>query len=189
MKKITAIVIAITCSLLILNSCKKDQNNTGTSRVAVMLKDAPALVDKVNLDVKAISILSDKAGWIRIAKDTMFDILQFRDTSLLMGYVSVPYGTITDVKLELGANSTIVIAGITMPLILADADINGIILHINQDVRPGLLDAQLIVDFDAANSIFDDGNHNYHCHPVMHHFWHEHHHHHGGGDDDDDGDD
>ncbi len=152
-----------------LAGCKKEAA-TGKVPVAVMLKDAPAHCEHVRLRVSAIMLHSDVDGWVTIPfNDSLIDILQFSDTSILIGTVNMPFGTIDSAKLVLGNNNSITIAGTDFPLVLPDEDHDGIVIALNEHITPGHHHFKLVIDFDALASIIEDGGGHYHIHGVCHH--------------------
>jgi hypothetical protein len=185
MKRVMSVIVAIACAgLLWLGSCKKGGT---TSRVNVMLKDAPAHYEKVKLQISGIQLFIDETGnWVTVPfNDGIIDILQFRDTSLFIGSVNVPLGTISQVRLILGQNNTVVIGGFEFPLMLLSGLDDGLTIKVHEKITPGIF--KLVVDFDAAQSIFDDGDgHHFHIKGVLHEGFgedHDNHERHGGHDD------
>ncbi len=185
MKKILSIlIIPVFAGLLWLASCKKEASPT--SQVSVMLKDAPAHCDKVNLQVSGAQLFVDGRGWVTIPfNERVIDILQFSDTSMLIGTVNLPLGTISQVRLLLGNGNSVVVGGFEFPLHLLTGFDDGLTIKISEKLKPGKF--KLVIDFDAARSIFDEGDgHNFRIKGVLHEAFDEDNggdEHHGGHDD------
>ena len=154
MKKITIIAIAL-FGLLLFNGCKKDNN---ASNVAVRLKDAPANWDKVNLEIKGVQLRGSSGEWITVPMNTrVIDILQLRDSSVLLGNVHMPVGTISEIKLMVGTQNTITIGNLTFTISIDLADEDDLVLQVHETVGASGTFV-LVVDLDAANSVLDDGD-------------------------------
>lgn len=163
MKKIAVIMMMpVLAGMLFISGCKKISSTTGNSQLAVRLKDAPAHCDKARLEIKGIRVFLNHGGWITIPiNDTTLDILQLQDTSALLGVVNIDAGTITKVQVLLGSDDSVTIGGISYALDLTDSDF---IISVNDTLIPNG-SFTLVVDINAAESIFDDGGEGHH------HFW------------------
>lgn len=165
MKRIAVIaLIAFACGgILFLSTCKKENPaSSSVSQLAVGIKDAPAHCDRARIEIRGIRVYSLRDGWITIPmNDTILDILQLQDTSAILGVVNLEAGTITQVHVILGMNDTVTVGGIEYALDLTDSDL---IVKVN-DTLTSNSSFTLVVDINAAQSIFDDGtggHHHYH---------------------------
>ncbi len=158
MKKITVIGAIFACAVILFFSTCKKESSTGTSSMAVRLKDAPAHCDKAKLEIKGIKVYSEKDGWITIPiNDTIIDILQLQDTSALLGIINIDAGTITQVQVILGGQDSVTIDGYTYVLALMG---DSLTIKVNDTIAPNS-SFTLTIDINAAQSIFDDGDHHH----------------------------
>jgi hypothetical protein len=168
MKKITVIMIACMMGLLLFDGCKKDNVPGNTSRVAVRLKDAPADWETVNIDIRGIQLHTANGNWIPVPMNgRVINILELRDTSMLMGVINMPLGTIKEVKLDVGTTNTLSIGGVLFNITFSAEDVNQLIVGVNQAVVAGGTFVVLL-DLDAAESILDDGFGHFHFKPHIH---------------------
>ncbi|MBY0536201.1 MAG: DUF4382 domain-containing protein [Chitinophagaceae bacterium] len=156
-----------------MESCSKEagsgvNNNpvstTTRSKISIHLTDDPSVVfDKVLLDIQKVELkfedngIDSLSGWHSVAiVPGVYDILQFRngiDTIVAVG--TIPAGvTLQKVRLTLGNNNSIVVAGVSKPLVVKDND--------NQvEAKLDASNVELIgndqihfwIDFDAGHSI------------------------------------
>ena len=157
---------------VIFFSCKKDKGN---SRLNVYLTDAPAAYDAVNIDVVSVEIKStdDQSdnGWqqLTLAKAGVYNLLDFRNgMDTLLSSVELPAGKVSQLRLILGSNNSVVINGnsIPLPLQTPSAQQSGLKFNIHADLAEGVT-YKVWIDFDAARSIVNTGNNNYILKPVI----------------------
>ena len=154
------------------SSCKKDK---GTSRLSVYLTDAPAAYDAVNIDVASVEIKSSddasENGWqtLTLAKIGVYNVLDFRNgMEALLGSVELPAGRVSQMRLKLGTNNSVVVNGTTlqMPLQTPSAQTSGLKFNIHADLVEGVT-YKVWIDFDAARSVVKTGNGTYILKPVV----------------------
>ncbi|HZG00585.1 MAG TPA: DUF4382 domain-containing protein, partial [Chitinophagales bacterium] len=115
----TNLLALITLVSLSFAACKKD-NGSSSSRAAlkVLLTDDPADYDQVNIDVQSIEIHTNNGGWIELdgypGIYNLLDLTNGIDT--LIADDSIPAGTISQVRLKLGSNNTIMVDSVIYPL-------------------------------------------------------------------------
>lgn len=155
MKKFIFVLLTALSLSLFLSTCKKDSSTNGMSTVGVRLKDAPAGWEKFKVQVRGVRIHSDVDGWVTLpVNNTVIDILQLQDSSLLLGNVVLHPGAITEIHLMLGAENTITIGGVTFTITINSGD-DDVVIKVHEVVTPkGTF--TLVLDLDAANSIDDD---------------------------------
>src|SRR6201993_4220569 len=113
-------IIAALCSF---NSCKKDSPTSGNGSIMVQMTDAPAPKKQVNVDIQQVSVHMTGGSWIDLpTKSGVYNLLVLQngiDTSLV-NTTSLPSGTITQMRLILGTNNTLmdsnnVVYNLTVP--------------------------------------------------------------------------
>ena len=159
-------------ALFALAGCSKNPSTAaGLGRVTIHLTDAPGDFEQVNLVVNGVSIhRGDDAegGWETLSDDTAtFDLLELRNgvfTLLALG--DVPAGHYDQIRLHLGAGSTVVVDGETHDLTVPSGMQSGYKLNGDFDVPDGGA-VELTLDFDAARSIHQTGNGRYMLRPTV----------------------
>src|SRR5690606_12310453 len=149
-----------------LVSCSSDDDsktNEGNAKLAIKLTDAPGDYDAVYIDVKEVVVkysgneedldLGINAGIYNLLELTGgVNVLLFDD--------EVPAGKISQIRLVLGENNTIVVDGQTLPLSTPSAQQSGLKIQVNETLEPGIL-YEFMLDFDVDKSIVSQGNGGY----------------------------
>ena len=165
------------CALIVtlaLFGCSKTDDHTGPSSgtVTIHMSDAPKAVDAVNLVITEVAVNpsgnSDDRGWEVLRTDSMnVDLLSLQNgvfTTLATGRVAA--GTYSQVRLKLGAGSTVTVDGVTYPLTVPSGMQSGLkIVGTFQVPNGGAVDISL--DFDASRSIIQTGAGTYILKPVV----------------------
>jgi len=155
------------------SSCTK--GGLGSSRLTLYLTDAPAAYDAVNIEILRIEIKStDDFGedsWqvLRFNNPGIYNLLDYSNgLDTLLSSAELPVGKLSQIRLMLGTNNSIVVDGTTMELPLSTPSMlqTGLKLNVNTDLREGV-EHKLWIDFDAARSIVLTGSGVYKLKPVL----------------------
>jgi hypothetical protein len=166
MKKI---MHALFLSLFVLAvvSCDKN-NNTDKAQLSVLMTDAPAVYDAVLIDLQRVEVTGD--GGDAIVLNTNSDIYNLLDltngVNTLIATADMEPGTISQIRLILGPNNSVVVDGVAHPLSTPSAEQSGLKLQVHQTFEPGVSYA-IMLDFDANQSIVEKGNGEYQLKPVI----------------------
>jgi hypothetical protein len=168
---------ALAACLLVCNlfmaSCKKEDDNSHDSgakaRLGVRLTDGPAAYQAIYLDIRQVEIITDANGSVMLtpSRPGIYDILKLRngiDTLLLNADIAP--GTISQIRLILGPNNSLVTNGNTYPLNTPSAQESGLKLNIHETLVAGR-SYEIFLDFDAGKSILQTGNGQYKLKPVI----------------------
>lgn len=173
MKKITYAGLLFGALLMagLFTACNKNDNNDtgGTAELHIRLTDGPADYDAVNIDVQGIEIHSDESGWdsLVVIHPGVYNLLDFRNgMDTLLVNATLPAGHISQMRLLLGNQNSIVVNGQSFPLATPSAMQSGLKFNIQQDLAPNGV-YRMWIDFDAARSIVQQGNGNYSLKPVI----------------------
>ncbi len=172
MKFIVPLLVILTLSF----ACKKDKDGQG--QLKVLLTDAPADFTEVNVNITEVwahysGSGSSQDGWVQlIANPGFYDLLQLQNgvTDVLANPTAIPVGKITQMRLVLGeGNHAVEIVdsvAVQHPLLLSSQDKTGIKINLNSDI---LANQTIVVtlDFDAGNSIVEQGTGEYRLKPVI----------------------
>ncbi len=162
--------IALMFSLMLL-SCGKENGN---SRMTVKLTDAPGDYQEVNIDLVGVEIhyedeFDSEEGWLILETyQGIYDLLELQNnvTAVIADEDDLPNGKITQIRLILGDENTVVIDNIVYPLELSSQDKTGLKLNLDSKVKRWK-DLELILDFDAEKSIVETGVGQYKLKPVV----------------------
>ncbi len=161
---LSVIAVVIACNK---SECIKKADNNGF--LAVRLTDAPALYDSVNVDVVGVEVHSNTTGWVSLAIPApgIYNLLQYTNgLDTLLATTTLPAGTISQIRLILGANNAVTKNGITYPMTVPSGSESGLKLQVHSDIVAG--DTTIMqLDFDAASSVVEEGNGDFHLKPVL----------------------
>jgi hypothetical protein len=167
-------VLAILFSTaLFISSCKKD---AGRSRLTVYLTDAPAEYDAVNIEVVGIEVKAGsdagEGGWQTMpmpVSPVVYNVLEFTNgMETLLSTIELPAGKISQLRLILGDNNSIVVNGVTedLPLEVPSGSESGLKFNIHADLIAGI-EYKMWIDFDVLRSIVVNGNGDHILKPVL----------------------
>lgn len=149
-----------------------------TAQIQFKLTDAPSLVyDAVYIDIREIVVgvgdeFYDEDGdidndgiyeinWVKVPMQSpgLYNLLDYRNGEMaLLAGGEIPAGKISQVRLILGLDSYIVKDGEEYPLQTPSAQVSGIKLNLHEVLLPDLM-YSFVIDFDAARSVVQTGNH------------------------------
>lgn len=150
--------------------CKK-QSDSGY--MTVMMTDAPGDYLHVNVDVQRVEVhyASGNAGWVALNTHAgVYDLLALQNnvTAVLAGNVQLPAGKITQLRLILGSNNTVMLKDSTVhPLTIPSSANTGIKIDVNGAVVPNNATVTVTLDYDADASINLGGNGVFTMNPVI----------------------
>lgn len=166
-------MIKIIPFLLILTlcfSCKKEEDKPQEYGSYILrLTDSPGEYDHVYIDIQDVSVNVSGQGWIDIGPQVpgIYDLLSYNNgIDTLLSIATLPEGTITQIRLILGSNNSIVVNGNSHSLIVPAAQQTGIKLNVNTTISASL-DVIEWIDFDAGKSVVEQGNNVYKLLPVL----------------------
>ncbi|MGE5421148.1 MAG: DUF4382 domain-containing protein [Chloroflexota bacterium] len=166
MKKLSVIALFLMVAFL---GCRKDNEDfgDGTSFLKFNLTDAPGPYDEVNVDVIGLQVILNDSIVDLDVNAGIYNLLDFvngKDTLLVEG--SVPSGKLSQVRLILGPENSIVIGDKTYELKTPSAQQSGLKLNVHADFLQGVA-YEYTIDFDAARSVVETGNGKYILKPVL----------------------
>ncbi|HET8572309.1 MAG TPA: DUF4382 domain-containing protein [Edaphocola sp.] len=169
MKKflLPAVIIA---SLLISSCSKNDDDSTPAASVHFYLTDGPANYDEVNIDVRSVQVHTDRDnGWQTLAliRPGIYNLNALRNgTDTLLSRATLPAGDLSQIRLILGTDNSVVVNGQSYPLATPSAMQSGLKFNFHQTLAAdGAYD--IWIDFDAHKSVVKQGNSSYALKPVI----------------------
>jgi hypothetical protein len=156
--------------------CASNPSAPGSGTMRIRMTDAPGDFDEVNLVITEVSARQDAVadsdsvagGWIVLSDGSAtYDLLDLRNgVFVTIGEGSVPAGRYGQVRLKIGTGSTVVIDGVSHPLVVPSGAQSGLKLVGDFDVPDGGT-FDIGIDFDAARSIHQTGNGTWMLKPVL----------------------
>jgi hypothetical protein len=152
--------------IAIIPACKKD--NKDKAHLSVSMTDAPANYNAVMVDVQGVEVMgSDGTTVLLNTKAGIYNLLDFTngvDTLIASGDLNA--GTISQIRLILGPNNSVMVDNVVYHLSTPSAMQSGLKLQIHQKFEAGV-SYYILLDFDASQSIVLTGNGEYQLKPVI----------------------
>jgi hypothetical protein len=157
----------VAISLIFIISCKKESG--GHSTLNVRLTDAPADYQEVNIDLEKIyvKLSGDSASWVELNSiPGVYNLLGLQNgVDTLIGNEVLPTEVVKEIRLVLGSENTIKVSGSVYPLVIPSGAESGLKIKVNKKLNAPI--ETLIIDFDAALSVHEEGIGNYKLRPVL----------------------
>ncbi|HKA24316.1 MAG TPA: DUF4382 domain-containing protein [Candidatus Eisenbacteria bacterium] len=184
MKSSRLLLLLLPLVWLVGCSSGNTMSGSGTMRIRMTDKPGPGNVEAVNLVVTEVSVraeegtvtesdsdtvaITDTGGWQVLSTTTKtYDLLTLQNgVFTTIGEGTLPAGTYTQIRLKLGAGSTIVVDGTTYPLKVPSGMQSGLKLN-GTFVVPAGGNTDVGLDFDASRSIHETGNGKWMLKPVI----------------------
>lgn len=167
MKNLIVILVLLGITLF---SCRKEtisDNNKGLATLTFRLTDAPAAYSKVNINIIGAQAIIDDSIITLNVKAGIYNLLDFvngKDTVIVNQ--QIPSGTLSQIRLILGDNNTIMSGSMSHDLTTPSAQQSGLKLNVHADFLQGIA-YEYVIDFDAARSIVTTGSGKYILKPVL----------------------
>jgi len=153
-------------AVLLIPACNKDDNNQ--AHLSVRMTDAPANFDAVMVDIQGVEVIGNGGTVVVLnANKGIYNLLDFSnglDTLIASGDIDA--GTISQIRLILGDNNTVLVDGVVHHLNTPSAEQSGLKLQIHQTFVAGV-SYTILLDFDANQSIVKQGNGEFLLKPVI----------------------
>lgn len=160
-------------SILGYSSCSKNSDDQPPSTLQVRMTDAPTALEEVNVDVQSVSIKyrdddnDSTLNWVNLNTTAgIYNLLSFQngvDTLLATGII--PERQIKEIRLKLGTNNTVKNNGVVYPLTIPSGGDSGLKIKFSKKLTTGI--NLLLLDFDAALSVSQNGSGAYILKPVI----------------------
>lgn len=173
MKTMISMFILTTLTIgLFIVGCTKDEMNNG--KMMVKMTDAPADFTEVNVEVQEIQVHyannnNNTNGWVTLNTNAgIYNLLDLQNdvSVVIVDPQDLSVGKITQMRLILGQQNTVVTTDSIYPLKLASQDETGL-----KVVTPFNIVANktisILVDFDAEQSVVVEGDGSFRLKPVI----------------------
>ena len=166
MKKIVIMLAAV--SAIILYSCSSDSSSSGSYSYKVRMTDAPGPFSEVNVDIQSVQVIGANGEAVTLNTNAgIYNLLDFTNgADTLIASSSLNSATVSQIRLILGPNNSVVLDGVTYPLSTPSAEQSGLKLLVNQTLQADI-DNNILIDFDANASVIQTGNGTFKLKPVL----------------------
>lgn len=173
MKTIKIILSFIILGFL-MNSCDDNDDNTGNTVMkasypyAVSMTDAPGPYDAVFIDLKGVEITGNGGQTVALnVIPGIYNLLEFSNgTTALIATDTLESSNVEQIRLILGPDNSVIVNNVSYPLSTPSAEQTGLKLQVHQTLQNGIL-YNVLLDFDANQSIVVEGNGSYKLKPVI----------------------
>ena len=176
-------VVATVSLFAYLNSCTESNGERPTGKITVSMTDSLADYLAVNVDVQAIrvhvtpadsladddTVSLDSSQWFELETHAgIYNLLDFRDgVDTLLAQGELPVGYVSQIRLILGENNSIVTLTDTFALNIPSGSTSGFKILVNQELSD-VESLDLLFDFNAGKSVIEKGNGAFQLKPVLH---------------------
>lgn len=155
--------------VLAMIACDSD---SGNARLEVFLTDAPGDYESVNIEITGVEVHTSEgdrdSGWRNLEVNRgVYDLLKLTNgLDTLLGSIEIPAGRVSQIRLKLGQDNSLVVDGETVELATPSGLQSGLKLQVHQVLAEDIT-YKILIDFDVARSIVRTGNGSYILKPVM----------------------
>ncbi len=159
------VVVFVGGLMMILTGCSKSSSPTsgGTGSMQVNMVDSPAGYDAVNINITSVEAhitgSDTTSGWVTLnSTPGTYNLLAYTNGNIaVIGNASLPAGQYTQIRLNLGTGSNVVVNGVAYPLNVASGFQTGVKLNVDATVQANAT-YTLTLDFDANRSVVQTGD-------------------------------
>lgn len=154
------------------SACNDDDDENiseSNANYQIRLTDKPAIYDAVNIELDQVRVHHESEGWIDMnTYPGIYDLLTLTaGIDTVIADDEIPAGLISQIRLILGNDNTVVAEGESYDLTVPSGAESGLKINLHQELEEGE-DYYILLDFDAAQSIILTGNGDYLLKPVIH---------------------
>ena len=167
MKKLLFFVFISFIAVAIISCMKDDAGNADKVSMTFRLTDAPADYDKVYIEIVGLQVIINDKIIDMDVETGIYNLLDFvNGTDTVIADQEIPSGKLSQIRLILGENNSLVIDQASYELTTPSAQQSGLKLNVHNDLNQGIA-YEYTIDFDAAKSIVETGNGKYILKPVL----------------------
>ena len=172
-------MIFIATIFILQTGCNKDEKNdqNGTAEFNISLKSSTpsrSNYESIKIDIQKVSIhisadSSETSGWFDLETNAgVYDLLDYdagNDTIIALD-PAMQVITVSQIRLILGNNNTIVDSGETYDLDTPSAQTSGLKIQVHAQLQPNQV-YKVVLDFDSDKSVLKTGNDKYKLKPII----------------------
>jgi hypothetical protein len=171
--KTTLLFSGLMAVSILISSCRERISDSG--KVIVEMTDDSADYLEVNVEITKVSAhfsgdTTNPGGWMDLnTVSGVYDLLTLTNdvTVVLASGGNLPVGHISQLRLLLGQNNTLLLADSTIqPLEISSQDRTGLKILVNSTIQANTT-TKIVLDFDAGKSVIEQGNGKFRLKPVI----------------------
>lgn len=144
-------------ALILLYSCSKE-DTMNTANLIISLTDAPGDFQEVNIEVIGVRAIIDDMLIELDAETGVYNLLELTNgKKTILVNQPVPAGMLSQVRLVLGENNTVMVDSELFDLKTPSAQQSGLKFNVHKMFSPEFT-YEYLIDFDAARSVVITGN-------------------------------
>lgn len=143
-----------------------------TTPIIIRLTDSPGDFDAVNIDLRDVQIHREPGnqdlGWESLETNQgIYNLLDLSNgvETIIVNSEVMP-GQISQIRLVLGPDNSLEINGAVFPMENPGATHEGLKIELSEVLLEGVV-STFLIDFDAARSVIQESNDNFHLDPVL----------------------
>lgn len=167
------LVVIIILGMAVFTSCNKSKTADppeSNATLTVRMGDSPAGFDAVNVEVLKVEV-NLNGSWLEYAvvSPRVYNLLQFTNgnTLLLLSPTLISPGSVSEIRLVLGTNNSIIADGVTCELKIPSGQSSGFKVKMGPQPLLAGFTYNLILDFDLNKSVYTSGNNKYVLNPIV----------------------
>ena len=152
---------------VVISACSDSENTEGVANVQFRLTDMPGEYQQVNIDVLAVEVKMNDSLVNLATNQGIYNLLEFvngKDTLLVDD--QMPSGYMSQIRLILGEQNTVMIDSVLYDLKTPSAQQSGLKLNVHEEILAGEAYAY-VIDFVVEKSIVETGNGKYILKPLI----------------------
>jgi hypothetical protein len=152
---------------VIIAGCSDMNTDSSRADIQFRLTDAPGEFQEVNIDIVAVNVIVNDSMIELGTNQGIYNLLDFvngRDT--LIVDEDIPSGYISQIRLVLGENNTVMVDSVVYALKTPSAQQSGLKLQVHEELVGGESYAY-VIDFMVDKSVHQTGNGKYMLKPVI----------------------
>lgn len=170
--KYSLMLMLCTGLINLTTSCRKENR---TSTMTVKMTDAPGdylavNVEVIGMDIHYFDTKNQAHEWVSLnVNKGVYNLLDLQNdvTVTLAQNEEVPLGEINQMRLILGSNNSLVLSDSSVHYLkVPSGEETGIKININQEIKYKN-ELEVVIDFDAHESVVEKGNGEYNLKPVI----------------------
>jgi len=167
-KTANRVLIAVLLAPLVFSACNTlNTKNQDSSRIRIFLTDAPGDYQEVNIDVQGVEVIINDSVIELETNQGVYNLLDFvNGVDTILVDDEIPSGKLSQVRLILGENNSIMADSRISGLMTPSAQQSGLKFNVHQEISPGEM-YSFVIDFDAAKSVVRTGSEKYILKPVI----------------------
>lgn len=169
MKKVI-LMMCLAAGAATIYSCDDDDSTAGNGDYTykVRMTDAPGPYSAVNVDIQSVTVVDGDGNTVALDAETgVHNLLELSNgADMLLASYNLEDDQVSQIKIGLGTNNSVVVDGVSRPLTFSSSDGAGLTLNVNQTLSANS-NNEILIDFDANASVRETGTNTYKIVPVI----------------------